>query len=211
MKKFLMSLCFMFWLPWSAIAETAQVMPDLAVEVTLPSERWTLSRQSPSFLVEEVARHLGEEMLKKARRSGLTNAKDVARKMLSANELFIYNKDSGAHLEVDFSPLRAEERPPTRRAVAYSARYAGESLLEEEGLSDVIQKTKKTQVDGARIAYRLDAKFRRHGNQVQFIGVIGFSDPYWFYLYYTDPLKDPRDLSELEKVIRSLRLKRAGE
>lgn len=210
MKKFLFLLCVMVWLPLTAMAETAQVMPGLALEFSLPSDRWTLSKRAPEFLVEELAGRLGEGMLKKARKAGITNAKDAARKMLSANELFIYNEDSGAHLDVDFSAIGADEKPPSKRTVAYSARSAGESLVGEEGLSDVTHKTKKVRVEGARNAYRLDAGFRRLGDKIRFVGVIGFTDPYWFFFYYTDHLKDQRDLNDMERILKSLKLKRNG-
>ena len=129
--------------------------------------------------------------------------REATEKRLNINELFIFNPASHARLVVDFSALREGESPPSQKTIATSAEYAGQGLINEEGVTNVRYKTSKFRLSGAARACRLDAEFNHHNEPFKLVGIVGFVQPYWFYFYYTDPLKDPADLGSMEKLMDS--------
>lgn len=203
-KVFWFSLVFLFSLPLSLPAETLQLVPGLALKVELPGDRWSISREAPSFLVEEIAEHLEHELVAQGKSLDPAALQAAARKRLAANEAYIVNPASGAYLAIDFSPLREGEKAPGNKAIAASAKYAGEGLVDEEGATEVRQKSSKAEVRGAEVAYRVDASFLLHDEPRKFVGIIGFRAPYWFYFYYTDPLRNDGDIQEMEQILRTL-------
>lgn len=210
LKVFCLSVFFLFTLPLSLPAETLELVPGLALKVELPGDRWLVSREAPPFLVEETAEHLEHELLAQGKKVDPSQLEAVAKKRLAANEAYIVNRASKAYLTIDFSPLREGETAPGKKAVAASARYAGEGLVDEEGATEVRQKSSKTELQGAEVAYRVDASFRMHDEPRKFIGIVGFRAPYWFYLYYTDPLRDAADIREMEEILQTLVLSASG-
>jgi len=209
-KVFWLVLVFLLTLPLSLPAETLQLVPGLALKVELPGDRWTISREAPAFLVEETAEHLGHELEAQGKKPDSAALQAAARKRLAANEAYIFNPASGAYLTIDFSPLREGEKAPGKKAIATSAKYAGEGLVDEEGATEVQQKSSRSEVRGAEVAYRVDASFLMHDEPCKFVGIIGFRSPYWFYLYYTDPLRDAGDIEEMEQILRTLELSAAS-
>jgi hypothetical protein len=205
-KTFWLSLLFLFISPLSLPAETLQLVQGLDLEIDLPSDRWSISREAPSFLIEEIAEHLEHELVAQGKKLDTAALRVAAQKRLAANETYIVNPISGAFMTIDFSPLREGEKAPGKKAIAASAKYAGEGLVDEEGASEVVQQSRKTEIRGAKIAYRIDASFRMHDEPRKFIGIVGFSAPYWFYFYYTDPLRDAGDIQEMEQILRTLKL-----
>lgn len=204
LKLFAVLLAVLLFTCQPLSAETVRIQPDLTIELDLPGEEWKLSRQAPLFLEESTAEHLEHELEAAGKRVDSAKLQELAARRLSANEAFVYNPATGAVLTIDFSPLRDGESTPGRRALAASARYAAEGLADEEGFAEVTQQTAKIEVAGARYAYRIDARYRHHGEPTKFVGIVGFVSPYWFYLYYTDPLKDPRDAAAMDRVLKSL-------
>ncbi|BCR04823.1 hypothetical protein DESUT3_18920 [Desulfuromonas versatilis] len=186
------------------VDRTVDVGSGLKLGLALPSERWVVQSTVPDFLVEERAEHLEHELAEKGKQVSREDLLNLSRKRLSANELFVFNPQTRAVLEVDFSPLDKGESAPSRGTVANSARFAGESLSQEEGVTQASADVAKTRVYGAMAAYRLDAAYQHHGHSTRFVGVVGFADPCWFYLYYTDPLADAADLQEMDSLLRNL-------
>ena len=191
-------------------AATLSLVPGVDLEVDLPGQKWQMSRQTPEFLILQTAEHLEHELADQGKQVDAEELKAAAAKRLAANELFIFNPDSGAVLTIDFSPLKENEKAPRDRTVAASARYAGDSLSSEEGLEGVESKTDKVKVAGAASAHRIKASYRQHGEPMKFTGIIGFIEPYWFFFYYTDPLRDPGDAEEMGRILDSLVLKSVG-
>jgi len=209
-KAFGLALVLLFLLPLSLPAETLEIVPGLALTVEFSGDRWSISREAPAFLVEEIAEHLEHELLAQGKKLDPAALQAAAQKRLAANEAYIVNPASGAYLAIDFSPLREGENAPSKKAIAASAKYAGEGLVDEEGATEVRQKSSKTEIRGAEIAYRIDATFRMHEEPRKFIGIVGFKAPYWFYLYYTDPLRDADDTREMEQILDTLLLSASG-
>jgi len=209
-KSFCLALLLLLALPGILPAETLEIAPGLAMKVEVPGDRWSISNEAPSFLVEENVEHLEHELLAQGKKVDADALQAAARKRLAANEAFIVNLTSGACLTIDFSPLREGEAAPGKKTIATSARYAGEGLQDEEGVTEVQQKSGKTEIRGAEIAYRVEAEFRMHDEPRKFIGIVGFKSPYWFYLYYTDPLRDSTDMQDMERILESIELTPAG-
>lgn len=163
-----------------------------------------MSREVPELLVAETAEHLMHELEAQGKQVPEEQVLAAARKRLAANEVFIYNPKTGATLTVDFSPLRADEGQPGRTSIEQSAQFAAQGLEEEEGLSDVTHKTSKASIFGLQYAYRIDADFQKHARATRFLGIVGYTSPYWCFFYYTDPLEDPQDYAEMDALLKGM-------
>ncbi len=185
-----------------------QVAPDLALELTLPGSHWVAKAQPPEFLVEERVEHAAHEIEHQGNQvPSAEQLLAMVRRQLSGNEIYVYNPDTRAHLEIDFSPLNKGESPPGEKSLASSARYAGQSLESEEGVSDLRFRTEKADFPWAKTAYRLEADYLFHGEKRRFLGIIGFIRDNWVFLYYTDPLARGDDFQEMEAILSGLNLR----
>ena len=196
-------LALLLAVPNLAAAAGYEVQPGIEISFAPLPTPWQVSKEPPDFLVKESAAHINPAQLAAARKAGIDNPEETARQMLKANELFLFNPQSGAHLKIDFSPLREGEAPPSARALQSSARYAAEGLQDEEGIEAVNSKVGKTRITGADAAYRVDADFLMHGKATRFIGVITFARNHWIYLYYTGPQPGPEDLMVVNQIFKS--------
>ncbi|MFO7982496.1 MAG: hypothetical protein R6V08_03500 [Desulfuromonadales bacterium] len=195
----------LFLLPTTAISGSFPLADDIVLEVELPEEGWKVSNEPSSALVENVAEHMHHDLEDQGRDVSEKQVRQAAKERLAANELFI-SSDSGAHIEIDISPIKSGKKAPSDETVKGSARFAGQSMASEEGVSEASSKISEFDLPGASAAYRLDIDFVRHGKSMKFLGVIGFEDPYWLYFYGTDPQVDPKDADEMEQIFESLRI-----
>ena len=196
-------LVLLLAVPNLAAAAGYEVQPGIEISFTPLPPPWQVSKEPPDSLVKESAVHINPGQLAAARKAGIDSPEEAARQMLKANELFVFNPQSGAHLKIDFSPLRDGEVPPSAGALQSSARYAAEGLRDEEGIEDAKSKVGKTRITGAKAAYRVDADFLMHGVATRFIGVITFARNHWVYLYYTGPHPGPEDLAVVSRIFES--------
>lgn len=192
--------------PNMVLAGKYEVQPGVEISFTDPASSWQVSTEPPSFLVDERAAHLHPPQLEAARKVGLMTPEAAARRMLQDNELFLFNAQTRSHIEVDFSPLKQGEKPASKRALRASARYASEELYGEEGLKDTKANSKKTKIDGAKAAYRVDATYLKHGQPTRFIGVITFAHNNWIYLYYTGPQDAVEDHVTVNQWFKGLKI-----
>jgi len=189
-----------------AMGAVFEVRPNILVNFSdLPSP-WQISAEPPESLVRQSAGHISPGQLAAARKAGIDSPEEAARQMLKGNELFLYNPQSGAHVKVDFSPLRQQEAPPRARTLKASARYAAEGLQSEEGVEGAASKVGKARLAGAKAAYRVDAEYLMHGEPTRFIGIVSFAHGHWIYLYYTGPNPGLEDLKAANSVIESFRI-----
>jgi len=192
--------------PLTSLAASYPVGDGVKLFLEEPSSPWKVSPRPPAFLVRERAEHLHPPQLEAARKAGINDPEDVARKLLSINELFAFNAETGSHIEIDFSALKDGEDPPTEKVVKTSASYAGEGLSSEDGITGAQTEVRRFPIAGAEISYRLDAEYKLHGKPVRFIGVIGFAARHWFFIYYTGPGKSADDVAVVEKLLASCRI-----
>jgi hypothetical protein len=190
------------------VIRTIPVTDDISIGLSQQLDGWLVTSEAPDYLVEEFAHHIEHELAEKGQTRTHEEVVAVVHKRLASNELYIYKESSRAWIAIDFSALQEGEKVPGRQAVYNSARYAADSLSGEEGVSDVQHTVSSVSVYGADTAFRLDAAFASHGEPRKFSGIIGFANPYWFYVYYTDELNDPADFSDIDKLLDSLTLSR---
>ncbi len=173
-----------------------------------PGAGWTLSRVAPETLVEETTRQIAHEPA--AANATAEQVESVARRRLAANEAFVYHAASGAYLTIDFSPLEAGEAAPDSSTLRDSARVAAKSLAGEEEVSDVAWDVTPFRIAGTREAFKLAADYRQHGHPMKFLGIIGYVEGYWFFLYYTDPVRDPAAFGEMQGMLEKVVVHRSS-
>jgi len=184
-----------------ATAAEIVIFEDLLVELPL-SEGWALHLEPPDALVKEMAAHVAHEPA--AANASAAQIEKVTRKRMAANEAFVYHAASGAHLEIDFSPLEQGASAPSTKTLRTSAEYAAQSLEGEEDVSNVVWEVIPVKIQGAREAFQLVADYQQHDLPVKFVGTIGSVQGYWFFLYFTDPSQKPEVFEEMQEMLGKL-------
>ena len=182
------------------------VAPRLSVGINLPGGNWKVTSAAPDFLVEGMAEHVAHDLESQGKVADRTAIEAIVAKRLAANEYFVFNPVSGAHMEIDFSPLAPGEVAPSRDSVANSARFAADSLGSEEGVAELSYEVGKARIYGADYAYSLQASFLKHDVATRFYGLIGFVDASWFFIYYTDAGKDPENYPQATQILHSVQV-----
>jgi hypothetical protein len=191
----------------SVDAAEIAVTRNLVVEINL-SEGWSLHLEPPDALVKEMAIHVAHEPA--AANATAEQIESVTRKRMAANEATVYHAASGAHLDIDFSPLDQGQSAPSSQTLRNSAKYAAQSLEGEEDVADVVWDVTSVRINGAREAFQLAADYKQHDSPMKFLGIIGYVEGYWFFLYYTDPGKDSATFGEMQTMIEQLVVRRSG-
>jgi len=115
--------------------------------------------------------------------------------------VIVYHASSGAHLDIDLSPLDEGAAAPNSRTLKKSAEYAARSLTEEADVTDVVWDVRVVEINGAKDTYLLSVKFIKHGAPMVFRGYVGTVERHWFYLYFTAPGGNPQVLQEMESML----------
>lgn len=198
-------LSLLLLLPALASAATVKISNKTSLSFKVP-QGWELATEPPTTLVADLAEHLGHDATDKGYSPSKDQLLDAARKRLRANEAILYNPQSKCYLTLDLSPMRQGEHPPSEETIRLSAKYAGESLQHEAGISSLTSSSREATISGGWYSYRYDADYLHEGQKMHFSGVIGFAAPYWYFFYYTDFLKDPADSGRAEQVFTSIKL-----
>jgi hypothetical protein len=193
----------------SYAAEIA-VTESLVVEIDL-SEGWALHLEPPDALVKEMAAHVAHEPAAVAANATPEQIERVARKRMMANEAIVYHAASGAYLYIDFSAVDQGASAPRSKDLRNSAEYAAQSLENEEDVTAVVWEVTPVKVNGAREAFQLAADYRQHEFPMKFMGIIGYVEGYWFFLYYTDTMKDPETFGEMMSMLEKLVVRPSGK
>lgn len=205
MKRVWILMSALLLLPVLAHAAAFQLKPDLKVVLPEVATPWSVSTEPPAELVD----HLTEHVLEDAQAQGKTptpeQARDVALKRARSNQLFVTNVESGAHLLISFSPLEQGETPPSAKTVALSAKYAADGVA-DEGWTEIKTEQAAITIKGAQQAQWFTIDYRHGGERSQFLGIVGFAQPYWFWLYGNDHLKNPADRAVLEQLMRGIEI-----
>ncbi len=192
-----------------AIAADISVTDSLVFSIKI-ADGWSLHIDDPpEELVKESASHIAHEPA--AANATQEQILKVARNRLMANEAIIYHAETGAHLDIDFSPLEEGEREPGSRNIKNSAKYAAESLASEEDIEDVVSEVTEAKIAGAKETYLLTAKYLQHGHPMTFLGYIGFVADSWFFLYFTAPGDDPASLDDMSEMIKNATVRTLGQ
>ena len=205
MKIVLKLFLILTLLPVLASAERLQITENTALSFAIP-QGWEWAKEPPAALLEEMAEHIEHEAKGKGYSPTQEQLLDAAKKRLKANEVLLYNPQSTAFMTLDLSHLKKGEKAPGKKTIKLSAKYAGQSLEQEEGVSQLTGNSKEVSINGAWYAYRYDADYLHHEEKMNFSGVIGFASPNWFFFYYTDYLKDPADKQKAEDIFKSIHI-----
>jgi hypothetical protein len=185
-------------------AATLTVSEHLVLEYQQP-QGWQATSSVPEFLVRQTTEHVAMH-LREAGKPVPEELEQQVRKRMANNELFLFNPQTRAHLDVDFSVLNAEDDPPPKESIAKSAEYAKAELSKEPDLTEVVSDYHEYALKGAAFAYRVNATYKRDGEPRRFIGVISFVERYWVFIYYTDDARNKDDLKRFEEVLSGLSL-----
>ncbi len=199
MKQSLFILCLavsLLALP-SHAAEIA-VAEDLIFEIDL-IEGWILHAEPPDALVKEAASHVAHEAA--AANATTEQLENVARKRMAANEAFIYHAKSGAHLDIDFSPLEQGASAPSTRTLRTSVVYAAQSLESEDDITQLVWEVTPAAINGAVETFLLSADYLQHDHPMTFLGYVGYAKEHWFFLYFTAPGGSPEILQEVQTML----------
>ena len=182
------------------------VAEGLILEISL-SEGWTLHLEPPEALVKEAASHVAHEAA--AANATAEQIEAVVRRRLGVNEAFIYHAASGAHLDIDFSPVGPGQSTPSAQTLRNSAEYAARSLENEDDVAALAWEVSSAKIAGVDDVFLLSADYLQHDHQTNFRGYIGSVDKNWFYLYFTAPGKNPEVLQEMQSMLDSLLIRAA--
>lgn len=203
MRATLFVILFICLFGVQSAAETVDISSDLRLHFEIPAG-WVSNPEPPQFLLDEMAEHIEHDAEEKGQHPTEEQLQRAARKRFADNEALLYNPKTHSFMSLDFSHLRQGEKPPSHKSIKLSARYAGESLSNEEGVTEAKTETANIEIRGAWYAQRFDSSYKHHERPMAFIGVVGFVSPYWFYLYYTDYLSDDQDRVAAESILQSI-------
>ncbi len=181
---------YLFWgllmLLNAGYAQSASLITPAAnkLDWQLPSG-WLVPAETPDELLAEIALHIGHEATERGQTPTQQQLLQAAAKRMEANEQLLYHPQSGAWISIDFSPLRTKESPPTTKTLELSARFALESLGNEEGISELQKDQQVLNLAGAPDTNRITANYKQHGSQTVFSGLIGYIPGEWFFIYAT--------------------------
>jgi hypothetical protein len=205
MKKITVFLWVFLILPGLIMAKTFQLKPDLKVVLPDVEAPWSVSTEPIEALVEHLSEHVIEEAAGKGKKLTEEQARQVALKRARSNQLFVVNKNSGAHLLISFSPLNKGESAPSARTVALSAKSAAGGVA-DEGWEVESTRFAVTAISGAQKAQWFAIDYTHEGERSLFMGIVGFAHPYWFWFYGNDHLENPEDKEILEKLMLGIKI-----
>ena len=206
----LLLLVLLLCVPLTVNAESLKVDKNLTMEFQLPNASWTFSTEPPVMLLGPTMADVRHDLQSAGKSPAPEQVAAIARKRLAQNQGFVFDAASGAYLLIDFSPLKKDEKAPSDEDIQRSVRYAVKDLEAEQGVSDVKTSISPAEIKGARSVYQLDATYRDDGRQKKFSGLTGYVPGYWFFLYYTDPLKKPSDTPEMSHLLQSVVMQAAA-
>jgi len=173
----------------------------------LPSARWLVSTEPPEAAIQAMMDDIVYETEKKGKQVDRATLREKSIAYLKTNNLFVFNPQTAAYLMVSLSEAKT---PPSPDAVKASAEWALEAIIEHAevmGGHGFVSSLKEVALPGATLAYRIDTDYPLRKAPHNFIGIIGYADPSWVFIYYNDKAEDPADLQEMRQIFSSLRLK----
>lgn len=205
MKRISFLLLVWIFLPNLAMAGVYELKPGLKVVLPEVASPWKVTTEPSQELVEHLTEHILEEAKEMGQNPTNEQAREVALKRARNNQLFVTNQVSDAHLLISFSPLKEGEKAPSAKMVASSAKYAAEGVT-DEGWEVISTRHAVTAIKGAQAAQWFAIDYTHEGEPSLFMGIVGFADPYWFWLYGNDHLENPKDKDFLEKLILGIQV-----
>jgi hypothetical protein len=204
----LLTISLMFC-PLLSIAQSIRLPSDTVINFTLPSDRWDVSVEAPELAIEAMV----ADMVYGRQTNGISfDRKELlerAKNLIKVNNLFIYNAGTEAYLMASFSPHGQREKPLSKKLIQRSVRWTVEALDDHAGVSDLAlsQTTvEPVEIPGIEYAQQITSNNPLFGNPHKFTGIVGYAYPYWIFIYYNDKVKDSTDYSEMQQILKSIKL-----
>jgi hypothetical protein len=195
--------------PILSIAQSVRLPSDTVINFTLPSDRWDVSVEAPELAIEAMV----ADMVYGRQRNGISfDRKELlekAKKLIKVNNLFIYNTETEAYLMVSFSPHGQREKPLSKKHIRRSVEWTVEALDDHAGVSELASSqttVEPVEIPGVEYAQQVTSNNPLFGDPHKFIGIIGYAYPYWVFMYYNDKVKDSTDYSEMQQILKSIKL-----
>lgn len=202
MKIFWVTLMLSFGIS-SVQAATLTSPAGHRLDWQLPSG-WQVLTEPPAELVAEIALHISHEATRKGKKAARIQLEQAAARRLAANELLLYHQQSGAWISIDFSSSAAGSEPPAAKILELSARYALESLGNEEEVRDLDSSQQEFKLPGTEHTQLIVARYRHHEIATEFRGLIGYLPGEWFYLYATSYPEKADLKTQIDTLFKSL-------
>lgn len=195
--------------PGLVCADQIRLPGNTVFNYELPSSRWQASTETPELAVAAMVVDMAHDKQKKGEPVDFEMLREKARKFLAVNNFYIFNPDTEAYLMVSFSPLKRSDGPLTPDAVQQSVRWTVTALgdhAEVEDLGAYSTSVETVEISGTEYAQQIFSDNPLFGEPHNFIGVIGYTYPYWVFMFYNDKADDPEDLSEMKAILNSVAL-----
>ncbi len=203
MKRLFIVVLMFMCLPALVMAGDYQLKSNLKLVLPEVAAPWKVLTEPTPEMLEHMLEHEIEEAAEQGKTLTKEQARKTALKKASLNDLYVVNVDSGAHLLISVSAIDKGEKPPSFKTVARSAQIAIDGV-EDEGWTVTSVRKDDITIAGAQAAQWFSVDFTHDGEASLFLGVVGFANPYWFWLYAKDYLKDPNDRDFLEQFIKNI-------
>jgi hypothetical protein len=201
-------LTLLLFAPSSINADETRLVSNTLFQYELPSNRWQVSQQAPQLAIDAMYVDLVHGKEKKDESYDPEKLKKMAEKFLNTNNLYIFNAETEAYLMVSIAPFKEESGIPGKKSIRASAKWAAEAIAEHaevENLSKYNMSVEMIEIPGVKYAAKVDSNYPLFGEPHHFIGIIGYSHPYWVFIYYNDKLKQSQDLPEMKKLLDSFK------
>ena len=205
MIRLMLTMIALLAMAGTVAADEAKLVDNCSLSYTLPSGQWQASTDPPEAAIDAMVEEMEEDAASKGRTVDPDKLRQTAARNLRSNELFIFNPASTAWLMVDVSPLEPKEEAPTPAMVETSLEYSRQELAATADEGTFKGELASAEVSGLLFASRLDATYLKDGKPDNFIGIIGFANPYWVYLFYNGS-GNPTENAEMEKMLAGIEL-----
>ncbi len=209
MKRPALSILLLLMMyPLQVSADSQRLPSNTSIHYDLPSSRWQVSSEPPKLAIDAMYADLVHGKKKKGEDFDPEELRQKAVGYMQVNNLYIYNELTEAYLMVSISPFSETAGPPDRKAVRRSAEWAANAIGEHADVNDLSpfgMLLADIEIPGLKYAVQIDTDYPLFGEAHHFIGIIGFSHPYWVFLYYNDKVRERRDLEEMRGILASIR------
>lgn len=184
-----------------------QLRSDLGLVLPQLSDDWIVTSEPTDEMLEHQADHEVENALRAGQSISRAEALSRAKKYFAASDdLYFLNTTSEAHLLFSYAPLGERQPEPSADHIKGSALAATDGVT-AEGWTKHSEDNRVVKVKGARHAHFFEIDYTKGDEQQFFMGIVGYAQPYWFWLYAYDHLHDSGDRATLMRILESFEIR----
>ncbi len=207
-KTDILMLISLLLIPACSFAEGTRLISNTLLRYELPSDRWQVATEAPQLAIDAMYDDLVFGKKQKGEDFDPEKLRTMAVKFVQTNNLYIYNEQTEAYLMISISSYNEETGPPGKKAILGSAQWAVDAISEHADVKDLSpykSSIERVDIPGMKYAVKVDSNYPLFGEPHHFIGIIGYSHPYWAFLYYNDKVKNTQDLTEMRRLLDSIK------